>query len=68
MNKGRLGLGDTSTKLFLNIQRRDADLGNRDYISYALWTIGVLFEVVADMQKSTFRTNSNYDARKNEKW
>jgi len=32
-------------KLFLNTQRRDADadLGNRDYISYALWTIGVLF-------------------------
>ena len=56
-------------KLFLNTQRRDADadLGNRDYISYALWTIRVLFEVVADMQKSTFRTNSNNDVRKNEK-
>ena len=50
--------------LFLNTQRRDADLGNRDYISYALWTIGVLFEVVADIQKSTFRSN---DVRKNEK-
>ena len=53
--------------LFLNTQRRDADLGNRDYISYALWTIGVLFEVVADMQKSTFRTNPNNEVRKNEK-
>ena len=50
--------------LFLNTQRRDADLGNRDYISYALWTIGVLFEVVADIQKSTFRSN---DVRNNEK-
>ena len=64
MNKERLGLGDTPTKLFLNTQRRDADLGNRDYISYALWTIRVLFEVVADIQKSTFRSN---DVRKNEK-
>ena len=54
--------------LFLNTQRRDADLGNRDYISYYdLWTIGVLLVVVADMQKSTSRTNSNYDVRKNEK-
>ena len=67
MNKERLGLGDTPTKLFLNTQRRDADLGNRDYISYALWTIGVLFEVVADIQESTFRTDQNNDVRKNEK-
>jgi len=49
--------------LILNTQRRDAVIGNRDYLGYALWTIGFLFEVVADMQKSIFRANPNNDGK-----
>ena len=53
--------------LILNTQRRDTVIGNRDYFGYALWTMGFLFEVVADMQKSIFRANPNNDVRKIEK-
>ena len=43
--------------LILNTERRDPPLATRDYLGWTLWTVGFLFEVVADMQKSIFRAD-----------
>jgi len=42
--------------LLLNSSRRNPPIGSRDYIGWAIWTIGFVFEVVADAQKTYFRT------------
>jgi len=43
--------------LLLNSSRRNPPIGTRDYIGWGIWTIGFIFEVVADAQKSIFRAN-----------
>ena len=43
--------------LILNTEKRDPPLATRDYLGWTLWTVGFLFEVVADMQKSIFRAD-----------
>jgi len=41
----------------LNTSTRNPPLGPRDYIGWAVWSLGFLIEVVADMQKSIFKSN-----------
>jgi steroid 5-alpha reductase family enzyme len=41
----------------LNTERRNPPLDTRDYIGWAIWGGGFIMEVVADMQKSVFKTN-----------
>lgn len=43
--------------LLLNSERRNPAIGTRDYIGWGMWTLGFIFEVVADAQKSIFRNN-----------
>ena len=43
--------------LVLNTTKRNPPVGARDYIGWALWSLGFLMEVVADMQKSIFRAD-----------
>jgi len=43
--------------LIQNGERRNVPVGTRDYIGWAVWSVGFLFEVVADMQKSIFKAN-----------
>ena len=47
--------------LIQNGERRNPLIGRRDYIGWAIWGLGFLFEVVADMQKSIFRANPAND-------
>ncbi len=41
---------------FIFSSRRNPPIGSRDYIGWAIWTIGFVFEVVADAQKTYFRS------------
>lgn len=41
--------------LLLNDSSRNPRLGVRDYVGWALWAIGMFFEVTADLQKTMFR-------------
>jgi len=41
--------------LLLNSSRKNPPIGGRDYIGWAIWGMGFLFEVVADAQKTFFR-------------
>jgi len=43
--------------LMLNSERRNPPVGTRDYVGWGIWGFGFIFEVVADMQKSSFRSN-----------
>lgn len=43
--------------LLLNMKKKDHPLSKQDYAGWVLWTIGFLFEVVADYQKSSFKAN-----------
>ena len=46
--------------MILNIKgmrSQEKELGTSDYIGWALWLAGFLLEVIADTQKSTFRSN-----------
>ena len=43
--------------LMLNWSDRDVRLGSRDYVGWSLWAVGIVFEVVADLQKTMFRNN-----------
>ena len=43
--------------LILNSKKQDKELCTRDYLGWALWIVGFLFEVIADYQKSVFRNN-----------
>ena len=45
------------TLFFFFSSRRNPPIGTRDYIGWGIWTIGFIFEVVADAQKSIFRAN-----------
>ena len=47
----------------LNNSKRDVAIGTRDYIGWAMWAVGMFFEVVADAQKSIFRANPNNEVR-----
>ena len=42
----------------LNASEKDRPIGRLDWIGWGLWSIGMLFEVVADFQKSAFRRRS----------
>jgi len=44
--------------LLLNMETRNPPIGTRDYIGWAIWGVGFFFEVVADLQKSIFRSNT----------
>ncbi|XP_064614376.1 uncharacterized protein LOC135478042 [Liolophura sinensis] len=43
--------------LILNAERSDRPLGKRDYLGWAIWTLGFLIETVADYQKSCFKAD-----------
>ena len=49
----------------LNNETRNKPLGPRDYFGWSIWAIGMLFEVIADYQKSVFKNDPknevNYD-------
>ena len=51
--------------LMLNSNERDRPLGNLDIIGWALWALGMGFEVTADFQKSAFRRNPNNKVKSN---
>ena len=39
----------------------DKPLGKQDYLGWALWATGMFFEIVADMQKTSFKNDpKNY--------
>jgi len=42
--------------LLLNSARRGPQIGSRDYLGWGLWAAGFVIEVVADAQKSYFRS------------
>lgn len=42
--------------MLLNVKRDDAPLNLRDFIGWALWISGFLFEATADKQKSEFKS------------
>ncbi len=50
--------------LMLNESARDRPVGNRDYAGWILWLVGMFFEAIADMQKSSFRSNLDNQVRK----
>ena len=41
--------------LMLNESERDRPVGTQDYIGWSIWVVGMLFEVLADFQKSIFK-------------
>ncbi|CAH1788721.1 unnamed protein product [Owenia fusiformis] len=43
--------------LIHNSKEKDKPISTRDYVGWGLWTVGFLFEVIADYQKSSFRNN-----------
>jgi len=43
--------------LLLNAKRQDQALTPRDYTGWGLWTVGFLFEALADFQKSQFKAD-----------
>ena len=43
--------------LTLNNKKEDRPICTRDYIGWVLWALGFFFEVVADHQKSVFKSN-----------
>ena len=49
--------------LMLNESKRDRPLGAQDYIGWAIWAAGMVFEVTADLQKSAFRRDPANDVR-----
>jgi len=49
--------------LLLNGERRSVPVGHRDYVGWALWGLGFLVEVVADMQKSIFKADPRNEGK-----
>lgn len=43
------------TLLLNNSDKRDVPIGMQDYIGWTMWTVGMILEVTADLQKSMFR-------------
>uniref|UniRef100_H2Z7C9 Uncharacterized protein n=1 Tax=Ciona savignyi TaxID=51511 RepID=H2Z7C9_CIOSA len=43
--------------LIVNSEKQNAPINSRDYIGFAIWIFGLLFEVTADFQKLLFRSN-----------
>ncbi|KAK7109803.1 uncharacterized protein [Littorina saxatilis] len=43
--------------LLLNNKKKDRPLTTRDYVGWGMWSLGFIFEVVADYQKSRFKAN-----------
>ena len=43
--------------LLLNSKKKDRALTTRDYVGWGMWSLGFIFEVVADYQKSRFKAN-----------
>ena len=42
----------------------DKPLGKQDYLGWALWATGMFFEIVADMQKTSFKNDSKNQVSK----
>ncbi|XP_077979127.1 uncharacterized protein LOC144434537 [Glandiceps talaboti] len=49
--------------LILNSNKKDKELTTRDYVGWSLWILGFLCEVIADHQKSVFRSNPDNATR-----
>ena len=43
--------------LMLAHEDNDKPLGKQDYLGWALWATGMFFEIVADMQKTSFKND-----------
>ena len=43
--------------LTLNNKKQDRPVSTRDYVGWGLWALGFFFEVLADYQKSAFKSN-----------
>ena len=43
--------------LMLANEDNDKPLGKQDYLGWALWATGMFFEIVADMQKTSFKND-----------
>nr|XP_002124274.1 uncharacterized protein LOC100182009 [Ciona intestinalis] len=43
--------------LFVNNERQNVPINTRDYVGFAVWLFGMFFEIMADLQKLTFRNN-----------
>jgi steroid 5-alpha reductase family enzyme len=43
--------------LYLNQKQVDKPLTKTDFLGWGIWLFGFLFEVIADRQKMTFRSN-----------
>merc|ERR1712066_182859 len=47
----------------LNNETRNKPLGPRDYFGWSIWAIGMLFEVIADYQKSVFKNDPKNEGK-----
>ena len=45
--------------LMLNNSTREKPIGTRDYVGWSLYAIGMIFEVIADYQKTAFKNDPN---------
>jgi len=45
--------------LMLNNSSREKPIGTRDYVGWSLYAIGMIFEVIADYQKTAFKNDPN---------
>lgn len=50
--------------LMLANEENDKPLGKQDYLGWALWATGMFFEIVADMQKTSFKNDSKNQVSK----
>ena len=45
--------------LMLNNSSREKPIGTRDYVGWSIYAIGMIFEVMADYQKTAFKNDPN---------
>ena len=45
--------------LMLNESQRESPIGTQDLVGWTMWLLGMLFEVLADFQKSIFKMDPN---------
>ena len=43
----------------LNNSTREKPIGTRDYVAWSMYAIGMIFEVMADYQKTAFKNDPN---------
>lgn len=49
--------------LMLNHEDRDRPISSQDHLGWTLWAVGMLFEIVADLQKSMFKRDKNNEGK-----